>query len=94
MKRIGLVSTIFVASAAFFAVVMACEALSAEKRLPSDSQQIQLSFAPLVRKVAPAVVNIYTRKVVRSRQFAPLFDDDRSRAARVDLPRVRFLFFL
>ncbi len=75
MKRIGLVSTIFVASAAFFAVVMACEALSAEKRLPSDSQQIQLSFAPLVRKVAPAVVNIYTRKVVRSRQFAPLFDD-------------------
>ncbi len=75
MKKTGLVLTIFAASAAFFAVVMVDEAFSAEKELPSDRQQIQLSFAPLVRKVAPAVVNIYTRKVVRTRQFAPLFDD-------------------
>ena len=75
MKRTGLVSIIFAASAAFFIVVMAGGALSAEKRLPSDQQQIQLSLAPLVRKAAPAVVNIYTRKIVRTRQFAPLFDD-------------------
>ncbi len=75
MTRTGLVSTIFAASATFFAFVMAGGALSAEKQLPSDQQQIQLSLAPLVRKAAPAVVNIYTRKIVRTRQFAPLFDD-------------------
>ena len=34
-----------------------------------------MSFAPLVKKAAPAVVNIFTRKTVRSRAFSPLFDD-------------------
>ena len=45
------------------------------KEAPSTQAQIQLSFAPLVKKVAPAVVNIYSRKVVRSRAVSPLFDD-------------------
>ena len=34
--------------------------------VPYDRQQINLSFAPLVREASPAVVNVYTRKVVRS----------------------------
>ena len=34
-----------------------------------------VSFAPVVRKAVPAVVNIYTRKVVRDRQVPPIFDD-------------------
>ena len=37
-------------------------------------RSVKLSFAPLVKKAAPAVVNIYTRKVVQSRR-SPLFDD-------------------
>lgn len=37
------------------------------KELPSGRQQIQLSFAPIVKKVSPAVVNIYTKQVVTSR---------------------------
>ncbi|MCH8237800.1 MAG: Do family serine endopeptidase [Proteobacteria bacterium] len=36
---------------------------------------MQLSFSPLVKKSAPAVVNIYASKVVRQRQSLPLFDD-------------------
>lgn len=32
--------------------------------VPSHQDEVQLSFAPLVRKVAPAVVNIYTRRTV------------------------------
>ena len=49
---------------------------SAEQRqVPSSRDEIHLSFAPLVEKSAPAVVNIYTRQQVRGRQFAPLFDD-------------------
>ncbi len=48
---------------------------AAEKRLPESADQIRLSYAPLVRKTAPAVVNIYTSKVVRTRQVVPLFND-------------------
>jgi len=51
-------------------------ATGAETRVvPESSQQLQLSYAPLVRKAAPAVVNIFTKKVVRSRQVLPLFND-------------------
>src|SRR5206468_9942051 len=31
------------------------------KQVPRDAAEIQLSFAPVVRKAAPAVVNIYAR---------------------------------
>ena len=34
--------------------------------VPASRQQIHLSFAPVVRQVSPAVVNIYTRRVVRT----------------------------
>lgn len=46
-----------------------------EKVVPFKREQISLSFAPLVRKAAPAVVNIYTQKIVRARRAVPLFDD-------------------
>lgn len=42
--------------------------------LPQSREQIALSFAPLVRQATPAVVNIYTQKLVRQR-VSPLFDD-------------------
>jgi len=35
--------------------------------LPQSEQQVQLSYAPLVSEAAPAVVNIYTKKIVRTR---------------------------
>ena len=45
-----------------------------QRALPDSRQQITLSFAPLVKQTAPAVVNIYTRRVVQQR-VSPLFDD-------------------
>jgi len=42
---------------------------------PQSPQQLTLSYAPVVKRVAPAVVNIYTRKVVRQRIISPFFDD-------------------
>jgi len=36
------------------------------RSVPRSRAQIDLSFAPLVREVAPAVVNVYTRKIVRN----------------------------
>ena len=52
-------------------------AAAQEVRVPPESRtQIQESFAPVVKAVAPAVVNIYTRKTVTVRQRAnPLLND-------------------
>ena len=45
-----------------------------ERRLPASQAQIELSFAPVVKQVVPAVVNIYTRRVVQLRP-SPLMND-------------------
>jgi serine protease Do len=47
-----------------------------QSRLPATQADIKLSYAPLVRQVTPAVVNIYTKKVIRERVMPfndPLF---------------------
>src|SRR6185312_5374181 len=43
-----------------------------ERRVPSQSE-LQLSYAPIVKRAAPAVVNVYAAKVVRNNN--PLFED-------------------
>ncbi len=45
----------------------------AQQRVVPAQQQLLLSYAPVVKRVAPAVVNVYAAKVVRNRN--PLFDD-------------------
>jgi len=45
-----------------------------EEAVPRDRGQITLTFAPVVKKVAPAVVNIYARKTVR-RAVSPFAND-------------------
>jgi serine protease Do len=45
------------------------------KRLPESRADIELSYAPLVKRAAPAVVNVYTKRVTESRGRSPLFDD-------------------
>ncbi len=42
--------------------------------VPASREQIQLSFAPLVRRASPAVVNIYTRTRIKTQR--PSFADD------------------
>lgn len=56
-------------------VILACALTSpaeAQTRVPTSQAEIQLGFAPLVRQAAPAVVNIYAKRVVavRSSPFA------------------------
>ncbi len=63
-------------------VVVACLCLAlplhAETRVPESPSEISLSFAPVVKAAAPAVVNIYASRVVEDRlsPFAgdPFFD--------------------
>jgi len=59
----------------FAAPVFAGDILPQDKAVPQTKAQVQLSYAPLVKKTAPAVVNVYTAKTVRTRQVQPLFND-------------------
>ncbi|HSZ75542.1 MAG TPA: trypsin-like peptidase domain-containing protein, partial [Rhizomicrobium sp.] len=56
---------------AFFA---ATSALAAQPAVPQSMPQVQLTFAPIVKRVAPAVVNVYARSIVQA-QVNPLFND-------------------
>jgi serine protease Do len=62
------------------AILMAAFALAAsgaaaqEQAVPQSRAEIELSFAPIVKQVAPAVVNIYTRRVIETR-VSPFFND-------------------
>ncbi|MGE5146277.1 MAG: Do family serine endopeptidase [Candidatus Eiseniibacteriota bacterium] len=71
--RYGLAGLIALALALVLAAVPALA--EGARQVPADKAQIQLSFAPIVRKVAPAVVNIYTKRVVETRPISPLFND-------------------
>lgn len=44
------------------------------QRAPQTDAELKLSYAPTVKKAAPAVVNIYTKKTVRTRTRS-VFDD-------------------
>ena len=67
----------FLAAALVAAMALASpsSAVAAEKHTPGSKSQIEYSYAPLVKRSAPAVVNVYSRKIARKRQFSPLFDD-------------------
>lgn len=63
-----------------------------EAIVPQSAAQIQLSFAPIVKRSAPSVVNIYTRKkVVRTRSlFAdPFFEQLFGSQLGLGVPRAR-----
>jgi Do/DeqQ family serine protease len=45
------------------------------QQVPQSRAQVQLSFAPVVKQTAPAVVNVYARRVVRQPGI-PGFSDD------------------
>lgn len=47
----------------------------AQEVIPQSKADIQLSFSPLVKKAAPSVVNIYTKKIVTQQAVNPLIAD-------------------
>jgi Do/DeqQ family serine protease len=63
-------------------------AAAQDRRVPTGAE-LKLSFAPIVQRVAPAVVNVYAAKVVENRN--PLFDDPLFRRffGSPDMPRER-----
>ena len=56
--------------------------LLAETRVPTSQAEIGLGFAPLVKAAAPAVVNIYVKRVVQTRS-SPFQNDPQIGRAHV-----------
>src|SRR5215468_3871719 len=48
-------------------------AIAQDRRVPSSAAELRLSYAPIVQRVQPAVVNVYAAKTVQNRN--PLLDD-------------------
>jgi len=58
-----------------FAFAPFAHAQDASTAVPASPEQVKLSYAPIVKKVAPAVVNIYTRRTVQNRGMQMMFND-------------------
>lgn len=62
--------------AAVLVILFAAGPAAAKRQTPVSDEQVRLSYAPLVTQAAPAVVNIYTRRVVQTAaRRSPLFRD-------------------
>ena len=57
----------------FAAMLIVTSALAQDRRVPSSAAELRLSYAPIVQRVQPAVVNVYAAKVVQNHN--PLLDD-------------------
>src|SRR3979490_2793665 len=58
---------------ALFVLLAAAPAMSQDRRVPASAAELRLSYAPIVQRVQPAVVNVYAAKVIQNRN--PLLDD-------------------
>jgi Do/DeqQ family serine protease len=59
--------------AAIALVASAFPVLAQDRRVPTSPGELKLSFAPIVQRTTPAVVNVYAAKMVQNRN--PLLDD-------------------
>ncbi|MGF7162726.1 serine protease Do [Rhodoligotrophos appendicifer] len=61
--------------ASMVACILISPVQAQERQVPETRQELQLSFSPIVKSTAPAVVNIYARRVVRSQGMNSIFQD-------------------
>ncbi len=61
------------ATAASVAVAAYAQAQPQDRRVPASSLELRMSYAPVVQKAAPSVVNVYAARVVENRN--PFMDD-------------------
>jgi Do/DeqQ family serine protease len=60
-------------AAILISLFVAIPALAQDRRVPASAAELRLSYAPIVQRVQPAVVNVYAAKTVQDRN--PLLDD-------------------
>ena len=72
MNRLRPAAPLALALALFLPVLS--PALAQEARVPASQAEVKLSFAPIVKRVTPAVVNVYATREVQA-QVSPLYGD-------------------
>src|SRR5690349_7317003 len=60
-------------AAALISAALANPSFAQDRRVPSSAAELKLSYASIVQRVQPAVVNVYAAKTVQNRN--PLLDD-------------------
>jgi len=60
-------------AALFIAALVATPSLAQDRRVPASAAELRLSYAPIVQRVQPAVVNVYAAKMVQDHN--PFLDD-------------------
>jgi Do/DeqQ family serine protease len=58
---------------AFALCVLCAPAHAQDRRVPNSPAELKLSYAPVVQKITPSVVNVYAAKIVQNRN--PFMDD-------------------
>lgn len=71
MQALVLVAGLAVAAGAAEAQLFGTDS----RKVPDSATEVRLSFAPVVKQVAPAVVNVYASRAVAQRPASPFFDD-------------------
>lgn len=51
------------------------EAKADTRAMPGSAAEVTLSYSSLVKRVAPAVVNVYSKRVVQTQPISPFFND-------------------
>src|SRR6516225_6296243 len=69
-RRRSFVTPLF---ASLLAALLLSPAAAQERRVPTSLNEVRLSFAPVVQRAAPTVVNVYAAKTVAVQN--PLFED-------------------
>ncbi|GAB4535681.1 MAG: Do family serine endopeptidase [Parvularculaceae bacterium] len=72
-RQIGRIVIIGALSA--IATLLANAGFAQPRVAPQGMEQVRLSFAPIVRNASPAVVNIYSQRVVRTQARSPFMSD-------------------
>ncbi len=73
LRLSSLAAPAFAAALVTALAVSVAVAPAQERRVPNSLNEIKLSYAPVVQRVAPGVVNVYAAKTVAVQN--PLFDD-------------------
>src|SRR6201746_2735766 len=66
-------SFVRICTAVFVSIAAMAQAAAQDRRVPASPADVKLSYAPIVQRVQPAVVNVYAAKTVQNRN--PLLDD-------------------
>src|SRR5208282_2493368 len=89
MRHLSTISAAAIVLLAMFARGAGAQENQVQRQVPASPAELQLSFAPVVKRVAPAVVNVYAARVVENRN--PFINDPLFRQFFGAVPREQVL---